>query len=154
MADFDLSSFNSDFAEAAGKDRNVKTLPSTGNYKAMLTKMWISKRDDGETALNWSFRVLEGPMWTSRAEDGSVKDVPSVGEVAFKRNRIKKDAMQMSFLKTDLMTVGLNTEDLNSINDASFLEKAYGKVYDVSIKVTDKDKGYYDTRINRLAKTE
>jgi hypothetical protein len=146
MADFDLSDFNSDFAGADGRDRNVKFIPSTGNYKAMLTKMWVTKRDDGEMALNWSFRLLDGPP--GRAND---KEVPSVGEVAFKRNRIKKDPMQMGFLKTDLLTAGLKTEDLNKIHDEEFLKQAYGKVYDVSIKVTDPAKGYYDTRINRVS---
>ena len=150
MADgFDLSDFQQDFGNADGRDRNVKYLPSTGNYKAMITKMWVTKKDDGEMALNWSLRVMEGPHGTANGET-----VPSVGEVIFKRNRIKKEAMQMSFLKTDLMTVGLKTEDLNSINDPEFLKAAYGKIAEVSVKLTDKEKGYYDTRINRLAKTE
>lgn len=139
---FDLTDFNT------GTDGFTDTKPVTkfqpvvdgivqsGPCRAQVNNMWLKKNDEGKLSLNASVILLDGMQ---------------KGSLAYKKWNLEKgNATSMRYLKTDLMTLGITTDDLNDLNDEAVRAKAKGVVFDGSIKITqDGERHYTDIRINR-----
>lgn len=139
---FDLSDFNTTgFTDAKPM---VKFDPmkdgenQSGPLTVQINGIWLSKVEDkpNEMALNWTATVLDGKQ---------------MGATIYKKNRIVKgDSTSYRFLKTDLTTVGIESNDLNDLNKEEVKAIAKGKVLKASVKVNAKDTRYYDLKLHSV----
>ena len=136
---FDLTSFNDDGFSTAKplvkfdpmKDGQMQNQ----NVNLQINSIWLKKSDEGKMSLNVSAVALGGTQ---------------TGATVYKRINITKgNATSFRYLKTDLVTLGIKTDDLNDLNKEEVRKLAEGKVIASSIVVNPKDTRFYDVKFQR-----
>jgi hypothetical protein len=135
-ANFDLSAFDDDFADAAVEERTFD-VPPDGKYQVRVDKVEIVRaKSSGNPMLRWELVIL----------------APRCQNQRLFRNNVMATRENMKWLKTDLHTCGL---DLERVSD---LPARLGELLDVTLEVTKRTKGentnvYLNRRISIDAAT-
>ncbi len=126
----DLSQFDEEYASAEVEERNFENVPD-GKYQTIIDRIELTTaKTSGNPMLKWTLKIL-GPTHQGRL---------------LWRNNVMGTQENIKWLKSDLMTCGLELEKLSDLPDN--LEK----LLDVKLEITKRTRGdneniYFNRRI-------
>ncbi len=116
---YDLSQFDEGYTQAEVQDREFEEIDD-GKYQVTVDRVEITKaKSSGNLMLKWTFKIL-GPKHE--------------GRLLWRCNQFAT-SQNMSWLKTDLHTCGIELDKLSDLQDR------LGELLDLKLEVTRKTRG-------------